>query len=83
MRYPPAKTGIIIRRLAIPVIINIAAPSRIAIMLVSPTEPGINPIKLVIISGMASVLPDAANDNGVAPENASAFDEIHTASPHI
>ncbi|MPN22235.1 hypothetical protein SDC9_169618 [bioreactor metagenome] len=46
MNDPPTKTENITFQLAMPVANNTAAPSKIAITLVSPIEPGIKPVTM-------------------------------------
>jgi len=57
-----------ILQLAIPVTNNKIAPIPIAIIDVSPIEPGIKPITESIIDGMPLIPSFTASPNGVAPE---------------
>ncbi len=89
IKIAPPNTLTMIFQLPIPVAISIAAPRRIAIADVSPTEPGIVPINISINEGSFVTSPAAHNDNGVAPEYPSIMSlpavrpAVHTASPVI
>jgi hypothetical protein len=69
--YPPIKTDSIVFHEPIPVKIKIAAPINIAIVEVSPTEPGIVPLKKELIKLISTGILAAKSAKGVAPEKPS------------
>ncbi len=87
MKSAPAITLVIIFQLPIPVYMRSAAPRSMAIVDVSPTEPGIVPRNISIKEGISP--PSCALASGVAPEKPSTKlsplrnPAIHTLSPDM